>query len=244
YINPSEDETENGALLALQQLEYSQGLGVFRCAQALGNAVTVVPGAIGLFEAHTLREILNSKGLRSVTEDSEITLELQEQGHKIGYLNLARSWTVVPSDFKNLWNQRIRWFVGWLHNSLDLHRTILFKRRWLSLLLWYCLIIEYFGAAVELGAVVGFPFLLWFAPDRVLFTINLLWFGGYAFVIGTTAQAIAVRFAYGKHNHRSLLYYTPFYFILWLVNSLARLSSLAKYSFGYRGKWNKTSKNP
>lgn len=242
YVHPSDGGAEVNPLVVLQQLEYSQGLSVFRCAQALGNAVTVVPGAVGLFEADVFRGILNGKGLRSVTEDSEITLELQKQGHGVGYLNTARSGTVAPSDFSSFWSQRQRWFVGWLHNALGVHRDVLLERRWLSLLLWYSLIVEYFGAFVELAAVVSFPLLFWFAPDHVLFVLNLLWFGGYALLVGIVAQAIALRFAYGEYNHKWLLYYTPFYSILWFVNLWARLFSLAKYAFGYRGKWhtNKT----
>jgi hypothetical protein len=111
------------------------------------------------------------------------------------------------------------------------------ERRWLSLLLWYSLVVEYFGAFIELAAVMSFPFLFWFAPDRILFLLNLLWFGGYALLVGVVAQAVALRFAYGERNHGHLLYYTPFYSILWLVNLGAKTFSLVRYLFGYRGKW-------
>ena len=235
YVHPTGDG--KSGLVSLQQLEYSQGLGVFRCAQALGNTVTVVPGAIGLFEANVLRDVLNGRGLRSVAEDSEITLEMQKRGYKIGYLSEAQSETVAPNDFGSFWGQRLRWFVGWLHNVLGVHRDVLLGRRWLSILLWYSLVVEYFGALVELAAVLSFPFLFWFAPDRVLFVLNLLWFGGYALVVGVVAQAIALRFAYGECNYRWLLFYTPFYSILWFVNLWARVFSLVRFVFGFRGRW-------
>lgn len=235
YVHPT--DSSDSPLVVLQQLEYSQGLGVFRCAQALGNVVTVVPGAIGLFEADVLRGVLNGRSLQSVAEDSEITLELQKQHLKVGYLSGAKGGTVAPDNFRNFWSQRLRWFVGWLHNVLGVHRDVLLERRWLTLLLWYSLIVEYFGAFIELAALVSFPFLFWFAPDRVLFLLNLLWFGGYALLVGVVAQAIALRFAYGKCNHRWLLYYTPFYSILWFVNLWARLVSLVSFVFGFRGRW-------
>jgi cellulose synthase/poly-beta-1,6-N-acetylglucosamine synthase-like glycosyltransferase len=237
YVHPTDGDSDGNALVVLQQLEYSQGLSVFRCAQALGNAVTVVPGAIGLFDAEVLRGVLNGKGLRSVAEDSEITLELHRRGYSVGYLNMARSGTVAPESLGSFWRQRQRWFVGWLHNTLGVHRGILLERRWLSLLLWYSLVVEYFGAFIELAAVMSFPFLFWFAPDRILFLLNLLWFGGYALLVGVVAQAVALRFAYGERNHGHLLYYTPFYSILWLVNLGAKTFSLVRYLFGYRGKW-------
>jgi cellulose synthase/poly-beta-1,6-N-acetylglucosamine synthase-like glycosyltransferase len=243
YVHPCDGEAGNSPLVALQQLEYSQGLSVFRCAQALGNAVTVVPGAMGLFEAEILRGILNGRGLKSVTEDSEITLELQKRGHGVGYLNMARSGTVAPESLASFWNQRQRWFIGWLHNTLGVHRDVLLERRWLSLLLWYSLIVEYFGTLIELAALVSFPLLYWFALDRILFTLNLLWFGAYALLIGIAAQAIALHYAYGKQSHKRLLYYTPFYTILWLLNLLARTTSLTKYALGYRGKWYTAKQN-
>jgi biofilm PGA synthesis N-glycosyltransferase PgaC len=148
YVHPSDDKAEGSALVALQQLEYSQGLSVFRCAQTLGNAVTVVPGAMGVFEAQILRDVLNGRGLKSVTEDSELTLELQKRGYGVGYLNSARSTTLAPEDITSYWNQRLRWFIGWLHNTLGVHRDVLLERRWLTLLLWYSLIVEYLGTLV------------------------------------------------------------------------------------------------
>jgi cellulose synthase/poly-beta-1,6-N-acetylglucosamine synthase-like glycosyltransferase len=235
YVHPS--GSGGSGLVVLQQLEYSQGLGVFRCAQALTNSVTVVPGAMGLFEADVLRDLLNKRGLWSVTEDSEITLELQKRGYEIGYLSSAKSGTIVPDCFSSFWGQRLRWFVGWLHNVLGVHRGVLLEKRWLSVLLWYSLIVEYFGVFIELGALISFPFLFWFAPDRILFVLNLLWFGGYALLIGIVAQLIALYFAYGEYDYRWLLYCTPFYSILWFLNLWARLFSVVAYAFGYRGRW-------
>ncbi len=237
YVHPSDGEAEDNPFVVLQQLEYSQGLGVFRCAQTLGNAVLVVPGALGIFNTCVLRSILNDGSLISVAEDSEITLELQKRGYGVGYLSSARGGTLAPLSFTDLWHQRIRWFIGWLHNTLFIHRDILSERSWLSLLLWYCLVAEYFGAFVEFSALLSFPFLFWFAPDRIMFVFNLFWFGSYALFVGIVFQAMALRFAYGECNHKWLLYYTPFYFILWLVNLGARLFSVIGYSLGYRGRW-------
>ena len=76
YVHPQDGENP---YVLLQQLEYSQGLGVFRCAQSLPKTVLVVSGAIGLYPAEALREILNQKKIRSVTEDLEITLELHRR---------------------------------------------------------------------------------------------------------------------------------------------------------------------
>jgi biofilm PGA synthesis N-glycosyltransferase PgaC len=240
YVHPSDGAFENSPYVILQQLEYSQGLGVVRCGQSLGSNVLVVSGAIGLYEAEVLREILNEKHICSVTEDLEITLEVHKKGMEVGYVSFATSQTIVPASFNTLWNQRLRWFTGWLHNTLSIHRDLLIKKSWLTLLLWYCNIFEYGGAFIDLAALAVFPFLFWFAPDRIYFLLNLLIFMPYGFVIGVINQAIALKFAYNKHNYRALLFYTPFYPILRLVNILARLKSSLNYLIGDNGSWRAT----
>jgi len=111
------------------------------------------------------------------------------------------------------------------------------KRSWLTALLWYCYVFEYAGAFVDLAAVVAFPFLFWFAPDRLLFAFNLLVFIPYGLLIGVVNQAIALRLAYGSYRYGALLFYTPLYPLLRLVNVLARSSSVVSYLMGNNGKW-------
>jgi len=239
YVHPSDGDAELNPYVVLQQLEYSQGLGVARSAQSLGNNVLVVSGAIGLYDADVLRRILNEKCIRSVTEDFEITLEMHKRGAEVGYVNVAKSSTVAPASFNVLWSQRLRWFTGWLHNTLSIHRNLLFRRAWLTLLLWYCYIFEYGGALIDLTALFAFPFLFWFAPDRILFLLNLLIFVPYSLLIGVINQAIALKYAYNSHNYKALLFYTPFYPILRLINILARLTSSTRYVLGDHGNWRK-----
>jgi cellulose synthase/poly-beta-1,6-N-acetylglucosamine synthase-like glycosyltransferase len=240
YVHPSNRNCENNPYVILQQLEYSQGLGVVRCGQSLGNNVLVVSGAISLYDADVLREILNEKRIRSVTEDLEITLEMHKKGAEVGYASIAISQTIVPTSFNVLWNQRLRWFTGWLHNTLNIHKDLLVKKSWLTLILWYCNIFEYGGAFIDLAALTAFPFLFWFAPDRIYFLLNLLIFAPYGFLIGVLNQAIALKFAYNKHNYHALLFYTPFYPILRLINIIARLTSSINYLMGNNGKWHPT----
>ncbi|UCE96561.1 MAG: glycosyltransferase family 2 protein [Candidatus Bathyarchaeota archaeon] len=242
YVHPSDGEWEENPYIALQQLEYSQGLGIFRCAQALVNSVLVIPGAIGLFNAEVLRDLLNTERLQSVTEDFEVTLKLQKKGYKVGYLETGRCGTVAPRNFSSFWKQRSRWFVGWLHNTLEIHRDALLSRRWLGLLLVYILTFEYVGAFVELAAIISFPFLFWFAPDRILFILNMLWFGAYSLILGVALQAVALRFAYGDYNHKRLLYYTPFYVILRIINLWARVVGSVRYIFGFKGGWERRNR--
>jgi len=237
YIHPETEDAKTGLIVALQRLEYSQGLGINRCAQSLGNLVLVVPGAIGVYDAELLRDILTEANIRSVTEDSEITLEMHKRGVKIGYLSNAVSNTNVPTVLTVLWHQRLRWITGWLHNILDIHTDLFRKRSWLSVLMWYSFVFECVGAFVDLAAVFAFPLLFWFAPDRLNFAFNLLVFATYGLLISIVNQAVAVKFAYGEFNHDWLLLYIPFFPFLWLINVFARSWSVLTYLFGSRGKW-------
>jgi cellulose synthase/poly-beta-1,6-N-acetylglucosamine synthase-like glycosyltransferase len=237
YAHPNGEGTQGKLIVRLQRLEYSQGLSIGRCAQGLGNNVLVVSGAIGIYDADLLREILAERNIRSVTEDLEITLEMHKKGAKVGYVSTVQSATVVPISLTALWRQRLRWFTGWLHNTLGIHRDLMTKRSWLTALLWYCYVFEYAGAIVDLAAVIALPFLWWFAPNAVLFGLNLLVFVPYGLLLGIVSQAIALRFAYGNNSHSKLLLYTPLYPLLWLVNVLARSRSLLSYVTGNNGKW-------
>jgi cellulose synthase/poly-beta-1,6-N-acetylglucosamine synthase-like glycosyltransferase len=237
YIHPKTEETKDNFITSLQQLEYSQGLAIDRCAQSLGNCVLVVPGAIGIYDANLLRDILNEANIRSVTEDSEITLEMHKRGAKVGYLNTARSDTHAPKTLKSLWHQRLRWFTGWLHNTLHIHVDLFREKTWLSALLWYSFIFEYVGVFVDLAAIVAFPLLFWFAPDNLDFAYNLIVFAVYGLLINLVNQAIALKYAYNKFTHNNLLLYTPFFPFLWLINVFARLRSVIGYLLGSRGTW-------
>jgi biofilm PGA synthesis N-glycosyltransferase PgaC len=237
YVHPSAEGVGSNIYVTLQQLEYSQGLSIGRCAQSLGDNVLVVSGAIGVYDADLLREILDERNIRSVTEDLEITLEMHKKGAKVGYVSVAQSSTTAPTSLSALWNQRLRWFTGWLYNTLGIHRDLLLKKSWLTVLLWYCYVFEFAGAFVDLAAFCAFPFLWWFAPDRILFAYNLLMFVPYGFLIGVVNQAIALKYSYGKLNYGDLLLYTPFYPILRLVNLFARSRSVVSYLMGNNGKW-------
>ncbi len=239
YAHPNGEGREEKIIVNLQRLEYSQGLSVGRCAQSLGNNVLVVSGAIGVYDSDLLREVLTERNIRSVTEDLEITLEMHKKDAKVGYVSSVQSATVVPICLGALWRQRLRWFTGWLDNTLGIHRDLMTKRSWLTTLMWYCYIFEYGGAFVDLASVAAFPFLWWFAPDPVLFGLNLLVFFPYGLLIGLVSQAIALKFAYGSCQYRALLLYTPLYPLLRLINVFARSRSVLSYLTGNNGKWHK-----
>jgi cellulose synthase/poly-beta-1,6-N-acetylglucosamine synthase-like glycosyltransferase len=165
---------------------------------------------------------------------------MHDRNAGVGYISLATSSTIVPQSFNVLWNQRLRWFSGWLHNTLRTHRKLFLKKSRLSLLLWYCYIFEFGGAFIDIAALFAFPFLFWFAPDRIFFVLSLLIFVPYGLFIGILNQALALKYAYNKRNYHALLFYTPFYPIIRLINIFARLTSTIKFLVGNNGDWHHT----
>lgn len=238
YTHPNGQDSEGNIFVTLQRLEYSQGLGVGRCAQGLGDNVIVISGAIGIYDSNLLRTILYDRNLKSVTEDLEITLEMHKKGAKIGYFSNVYSATVAPANLTNLWHQRLRWFTGWLHNTLSIHKDLMKKISWVFSILWYCYFFEFAGAIIDLISLFLFPILFWFAPDPILFTYNLLIFIPYGLVIGVISQFIAIKFAYGESKNKLLLY-TPLYPLLRIINVIARCKSIFDYMTGHNGKWYK-----
>jgi hypothetical protein len=111
------------------------------------------------------------------------------------------------------------------------------KLSWVSSLLWYCYIFEFAGAIIDLISISVFPILFWYSPDPILFAYNLLVFIPYGLLIGVISQAIAIRFAYGKSEHKSLLLYTPLYPLLRIINVFARSKSMIDYLTGNNGEW-------
>jgi hypothetical protein len=89
---------------------------------------------------------------------------------------------------------------------------------------------------VDLAAILLFPFLFWFAPDKLHFAYNLVVFTAYGLFISIITQ-VALKYAYHKFSYNSLLLYTPFCPFLWLINVFARLRSIMEYLFGSRGTW-------
>ncbi|MDX1813870.1 MAG: hypothetical protein R3319_03680, partial [Candidatus Bathyarchaeia archaeon] len=61
-------------------------------------------------------------------------------------------------------------------------------------------IFEHAGAFVDLAAILLFPFLFWFAPDRLHFAYNLVVFTAHGLIISIITQVVALKYAYQKFS--------------------------------------------
>lgn len=111
-------------LTRLQALEYATSQNVDRKAFDLINGILVVPGAIGAWRV----EALEKAGLycaETLTEDTDLTVQVNRAGYKIVYEKLARAYTEAPEGVGQLLNQRLRWSLGMFQSAWKHKRAVL-----------------------------------------------------------------------------------------------------------------------
>jgi cellulose synthase/poly-beta-1,6-N-acetylglucosamine synthase-like glycosyltransferase len=94
----------------IQQIEYLYGF-YFKRADSLLSAVYIVGGAAAAYRKDIIIK-LGGFDENIITEDIELSTRLQYYGYKIRYAADSVVYTEGPSDFKGLFNQRLRWKYG------------------------------------------------------------------------------------------------------------------------------------
>lgn len=94
-----------------QFLEYLISFRIGRHFQDLTDSTYTLSGAFSAFKRDVL---LKSKLYRSrtVTEDTDLTLDLQSQGVRIGYVGDAKAYLKPVLSMERFYGQRIRWHRG------------------------------------------------------------------------------------------------------------------------------------
>jgi len=102
-------------LQKIQHVEYLLGL-FLRKAFATVNAVYITPGAFSAYR----KEFFDKHGgyaEHDITEDLELAMRIQYNGYAIEHAPNAIVYTIAPSKFKQLTQQRKRWYVGLTKNT-------------------------------------------------------------------------------------------------------------------------------
>lgn len=111
-----------------QSIEYTTSQNLDRKAYARLNAITVVPGAIGMWRRSAVAEV---GGYSSDTqaEDMDLTWKLRRAGFKLETEPRAKAFTEAPESFRSFFRQRSRWAFGTLQ-CLWKHRGALGRYGW------------------------------------------------------------------------------------------------------------------
>ncbi|OIQ28037.1 MAG: glycosyl transferase [Alphaproteobacteria bacterium MedPE-SWcel] len=118
-------------LTRMQAFEYATSQNVERMAFDLVNGILVVPGALGAWRVSALRKA----GLYSdatLTEDADLTIQVNRAGYRIVYEPRARAYTEVPEQVGQLLKQRLRWSFGMFQSAWK-HKGSIFQGRMIGL---------------------------------------------------------------------------------------------------------------
>ncbi len=115
-------------LTRIQELEYLMAINMIRRAFALFGSVMVVPGAFGVFRK---QDIINVGGYDkdTLTEDFDLTIKLLKTHGSVGSSSSGIAYTEVPSTWKALYKQRLRWSTG-TFQTIHKHRDAFWNRRY------------------------------------------------------------------------------------------------------------------
>jgi len=116
-----------GILLVFQKVEYI--INIFlRKIFAFLNSIYITPGPFSIFRKKIFDEIGPYKHAYG-TEDLEICLRIQNNHYKVENAPDAYVYTIGPRSFKGLYNQRIRWYHGFIKNIWD-YRHLLGNKKY------------------------------------------------------------------------------------------------------------------
>lgn len=97
----------------LQVGEFSMIIGLIKRAQSQLGGLFCVSGVIGCFRRSALHAVGYWNPAR-LTEDIDVTWQLQRAGWRVRYEPHALIWILMPETLKGLWRQRLRWAEGGL----------------------------------------------------------------------------------------------------------------------------------
>lgn len=111
-----------GAITAWQAVEYRTSQNLDRRALAFLNAITVIPGAIGMWRRSAVNEV-GGYSSDTLAEDMDLTWRLRKAGFITETQPAAVAYTEAPETFSALAKQRFRWSYGtlqclWKHRGM------------------------------------------------------------------------------------------------------------------------------
>lgn len=111
----------------LQKLEYSF-TALARELMSRIDTLHFSHGVLSVFRTDVIKD-LGYFDENNLTEDLEIAMRLKAHHYNIIMAPNAITYTNVPATFKSLWNQRIRWYRGLIHN-LKKYKGIIFNPKY------------------------------------------------------------------------------------------------------------------
>jgi len=133
------DDTKTGSVISsikirnpkniyehIQRLEYILATFIRKLMSKI-DTLHITPGVLSVYRTKLIRR-LGGFDENNITEDLEIALRLRANNYSVKMSPDSVTYTKVPSTFKQLWNQRIRWFRGFIFNNLKYKKMFMNKK--------------------------------------------------------------------------------------------------------------------
>lgn len=202
------------------------------------NLFVHLKGSCQFMRRHVL-EKLNGFDENSLSEDMEMSARLTEKGYKIMYASDVRSWQESPSDLKQLFRQRTRWFRGTIEVAFKYGRLIakLSKKN-------IDAEATLFGPFMLIASLV--TYLAAFSAFFTSFPLDILWQIAMQFtaIITTLTLLICglVLIYASKPRKLTNLLWLPFIYFYWSLQTFIALYAVMLVLFRRPCRWLKTEK--
>lgn len=187
-------------LTALREIEYFVGQEIHKTAQSNINFLYVIPGCASAFRTKIFKDCITFDH-DTITEDLDFTFKLHRSGYRISFLKKAIVWTQDPADLKSYIYQVRRWYGGGWQNILK-HRDVVGT-------LPAC------AFELSLNNIEGFVFVVMLIVLPVvnieMFLFMILLYMASIIILGACAALVRRR--------ADLVYYSPLYIVLAMINS-------------------------
>ncbi len=110
----------------IQRLEYILA-NFIRNLMSKIDTLHITPGVLSVYRTNIIKKLGNFDE-NNITEDLEIAMRLKYYNYKVKMNDEAITYTNVPTTFKSLWNQRVRWFRGFIQNNLKYKKMFMSKK--------------------------------------------------------------------------------------------------------------------
>ena len=116
----------HNTLTHIQRIEYILATFIRKLMSKI-DTLHITPGVLSVYRTNIVKKLKNFDE-NNITEDLEIAMRLRYNNYNVKMNDDALTYTNVPSTFKTLWNQRIRWFRGFIQNNLKYKKMFMSKK--------------------------------------------------------------------------------------------------------------------
>ena len=223
----------------IQVGEFSSIIGLIKRAQRIYGRIFTVSGVVAAFRRSALHRV-GYWNLDIVTEDIDISWQLQLNHWDVRYEPNALCYILMPETLKGLWRQRLRWAQGGIEVFIRHFRELL---TWRSRRMWMVgveLMISTFWAYV-----MAFTFVVWFLgifielpPPLDVTTVLPGWSG---VILGATCLlqfgiSLVIDSRYEANTLGRYYYWMIWYPMLyWMIHAAASIVAVPKALWKRRG---------